>query len=62
MVLPHLLLQKSYPLAKTWDHVERLLRYLSLWKTDDINNLLIEVRTIHTALPSAKQQECIYQQ
>ena len=46
MVLPHLLLQKSYPLAKTWDHVERLQRYLSLWKTDDINNLLIEVRTI----------------
>ena len=50
MVLPHLLLQKPYPLAKARDHVECLQRRLSLWKTGDINNLLIEIRTIQHRL------------
>ena len=46
MVLPSLLLQKPHQGSKSRDHRECLTRRLSLWQSGDINNLMLEGRTI----------------
>jgi len=50
MVMPVLLLQKPHPSSKSRDHVACLHRRLDSWKTGDINNLMIEGRTIQHRL------------
>jgi len=50
MVMPVLLLQKPHPSSKSQDHVACLHRRLDSWKTGDINNLMIEGRTIQHRL------------
>ena len=46
MVMPSLLLQKPHIGSKTRDHRECLTRRLSLWLSGDINNLMLEARSI----------------
>ena len=51
MVMPHLLLQKSHRTSKTKDHIAQLHRRLKTWTEGDINQLLLEGRTIQKQLP-----------
>ena len=46
MVMPGLLLQKPHSSSKSCEHVICLQRRLDSWQMVDINNLIIEGRTI----------------
>ena len=66
MVIPALLLQKPHPTSKSREHVACLQRRIQLWQKGDINNLIIEGRTIqqrlkkiYTHIGSDKEQQSI---
>ncbi len=50
MIMPTLLLQKPHESSKTREHVACLHRRLQAWQEGDINNLVIEGRTIQHRL------------
>ena len=50
MVIPALLLQKPHPTSKSRENVACLQRRIQLWQKGDINNLIIEGRTIQQRL------------
>ena len=51
MIMPSLLLQKPFKSSKTKDHVKVLERRLELWKNGNIEELVIEGKTIQDNLP-----------
>ena len=66
MVIPALLLQKPHPASKSREHVACLQRRIQLWQKGDINNLIIEGRTIQqrlkkigTRIGSDKEQQSV---
>ena len=63
MVMPSLLLQKPHASSKAREHADCLHRRLQAWQKGDVNNLVIEGRTIQARLKqNSRCMSCVSEQ
>ena len=63
MVMPSLLLRKPHASSKACEHADCLHRRLQAWQKGDVNNLVIEGRTIQARLKqNSRNMSCVSEQ